>query len=105
MNKIFNFLNRYGVIIIIVLLLLIVMRNCSINSNMKKIEKRQNAMIENVSKKVDSIADNAVTETDLKIEGLKAEKRMIQSCDRKKFDLERENAIDKEIKELEKNKK
>jgi hypothetical protein len=38
------------------------------------------------------------------IEGLKSEKRMIQSTDRRKLDVERENQIDIEIKKLESNK-
>jgi hypothetical protein len=38
----------------------------------------------------------------LKIEGLKTEKRMIQSTDRKILDVNRQSEIDKEIQELEK---
>jgi hypothetical protein len=38
------------------------------------------------------------------IEGLKSEKRMIQSTDRRKLDVDRENQIDIEIKKLESNK-
>ena len=105
MKKILDFLNRYGVIIIIGLMLIITMKECSNGSKIKKMEKRQTAAIENVTNKVDSMSNAAVTLTDLKIEGLKSEKRMIQSCDRKRFDLDRENQIDREIAELEKNKK
>ena len=39
---------------------------------------------------------------DLKIEGLKAEKRMIQATDRKMLDVQRQTAIDEELKKLEK---
>jgi len=39
-------------------------------------------------------------EKSLRIEGLKAEKRMIQSTDRKMLDVQRQSAIDKEIQEL-----
>lgn len=105
MKKILDFLNRYGVIIIICLMLVLAMKECSNGSKIKKMEKRQTAAIENVTNKVDSMSNAAVTLTDLKIEGLKSEKRMIQSCDRKRFDLDRENQIDREIAELEKNKK
>lgn len=65
-------------------------------------EKKQTAVIEVLSKKIDSLSTFSVSVTDLKIEGLKAEKRAIEACDRRKFDLQRENEIDKEIKELEK---
>ena len=37
----------------------------------------------------------------IQIEGLKSEKRMIQSTDRKILDVNRQNEIDKEIKNLE----
>lgn len=86
-------------------MLILAMKECANGSKIKKLEKRQTAAIENATNKVDSMSNAAVTLTDLKIEGLKSEKRMIQSCDRKRFDLDRENQIDREIAELEKNKK
>ena len=42
------------------------------------------------------------TKRELKIEGLNSEKRMIQSTDRKLFDMNRQSEIDKEISQLEK---
>jgi hypothetical protein len=39
---------------------------------------------------------------ELKVEGLKAEKRMIQSTDRKILDVNRQAEIDKELQQLEK---
>jgi hypothetical protein len=41
-----------------------------------------------------------ITSNDLKIEGLKAEKRMIQSVDRRLLDVHRQTEIDKEIESL-----
>ena len=71
------------------------------NSNIKRLTKE----VKQTEITIDSIQANQITqekfETALKIEGLKAEKRMIQSTDRKKFDLERENAIDTELQKLE----
>ena len=72
-------------------------RTCSTNSNIKRLTKE----IKQTELVIDSIQKNQITATDLKIEGLKSEKRMIQSTDRKKFDLEREIAIDKELEKLE----
>ena len=43
----------------------------------------------------------SVTKTDLTIEGLKSEKRMIQSTDRRILDVNRQTEIDNEIIELE----
>jgi hypothetical protein len=40
------------------------------------------------------------TKTDLEIEGLKSEKRMIQASDRKILDVQRQTEIDNEIKKL-----
>ena len=102
MKKIIEFLNKYAVIIITCLLIIVFFKECSLNSRMKKFEKRQGALIENVENKIDTLSEKTVTKTDLKIEGLKSEKRMIQSCDRKKLDMDREKEIDIELKELEK---
>jgi hypothetical protein len=41
-------------------------------------------------------------EVKMKIEGLKSEKRMIQSTDRKLLDVNRQSEIDKEIEKIEK---
>ena len=105
MKKIIDFLNRWGVIIIIVLLLIISLKNCSNGKKITKYNKTQTEAIANINKKVDSLAAIQVTDADLRIEGLKSEKRMIQSCDRKRFDLDRENQIDRELAELEKSRK
>lgn len=103
MKKITDFFNAYGAVIITALLLLLFMKECSVGKRVKRMEKRQGERIEALACEVDSLSGAAVTATDLKIEGLKSEKRMIQSCDRKRFDLDRENQIDREIKELENN--
>lgn len=105
MKKIIDFLNRWGVIIIIALLLIISTKNCSNGKKIKKYNKSQTEAIANLDRKVDSLSAVQVTDIDLRIEGLKAEKRMIQSCDRKRFDLDRENQIDRELAELEKSRK
>lgn len=105
MKKIINFFNQYGLIIISALLLILMMKECSVNKRIKKEEKKQTVLIETVINKVDSIEKSALTSKDLKIEGLKSEKRMIQSCDRNRFDLNRENQIDSEIAEIEKQSK
>ena len=56
-------------------------------------------------KEVQSIKDSTYTKEELnlrlQIEGLKAEKRMIQSTDRKILDVNRQTQIDNEIKTLE----
>ena len=50
--------------------------------------------------KVDSLS--LELQKQIKIEGLKSEKRMIQSTDRKIMDVNRQTEIDKEISQLDK---
>lgn len=59
----------------------------------KKLEKK----ITKLQIQVDSMQKSAITAKHLHIEGLLVEKRMIQSVDRKLFDLEREKEIDREL--------
>jgi hypothetical protein len=78
------------------LLVLLFFRTCG--SDSKSINKR----IDKLTVKVDSLQTTTTTKKDLQIEGLKAEKRMIQSTDRKMLDVTRQSNIDKEIDALSK---
>jgi hypothetical protein len=71
------------------------MRTC--NSDVRSLNKR----IDKISNKVDSLEMIIVTHEDLRLEGLRAEKRMIQSTDRKMLDVTRQAEIDKQINALE----
>ena len=62
--------------------------------------KSVNKRIDILSEKIDSLETISVNKTDLTIEGLKSEKRMIQSTDRKMLDVTRQTEIDKEIETL-----
>ena len=64
--------------------------------------KQLNKRVDTLSSKIDSMEVNMVHKNDLTIEGLKAEKRMIQSTDRKMLDVSRQSEIDKEIEKLNK---
>lgn len=77
-------------IITIVLLSVLVLKTCSLNT------ERIHSKIDELVQRVDTLP----TKTDMKIEGLKVEKRMIQSADRKIFDLNRQKEIDEELKLL-----
>ena len=105
MKKILDFLNRYGMIVLICFMLVIMVKTCATNAKVKRFDKKQTENIGVINDRIDSIKKYQITDVDLRIEGLKAEKRMIQSTDRKRFDLERENQIDKELKELEQQRK
>lgn len=105
MKKALEFLNKYGILIIICLMLCVMVKTCSTNKKVKRFDKRQTEQVEQINERIDSIRKYQITDTDLRIEGLKSEKRMIQSTDRKRFDLEREKQIDAELKTLEEQKR
>jgi hypothetical protein len=56
----------------------------------------------NLQNSVDSLSRVSISDTELRIEGLKSEKRMIQSTDRTILDVNRQSAIDTEIEALQK---
>jgi len=95
MKKFDEFVDKYYRKIFFFLLLVIFFNTCG-NPN-KSINKR----LDKLSDKIDSLETTTVTKTDLTIEGLKSEKRMIQSTDRKMLDVQRQADIDAEIKKLE----
>ena len=96
MNKFQTFINKNFNIIVLSLLVILFLRTCG--SDSKSINKR----IDKLSGQVDSLQNTTVTKKELQIEGLKAEKRMIQSTDRKMLDVTRQSEIDKEIENLSK---
>ena len=95
MKKLNEFLDNNYRKVFLFLLVVIFVNTCS-NPN-KSVNKR----IDTLSQKIDSLENVTVTKKSLQIEGLKAEKRMIQSTDRKILDVQRQTAIDAEIKKLE----
>lgn len=90
MDKLNNFLAKHGIKVIIVLLFLTYVKSCSIDSELTKVKKHL------------TVIDSLPTQKQLQIEGLKAEKRMIQATDRKMLDVQRQTEIDAELKKLEK---
>lgn len=94
MKKVLNFIDTWGLRIVTVLVLLIFFKTCNTNTNIKKTETTLN-------KRVDSLVSvtNKI-QKEIKIEGLRSEKRMIQSTDRKIMDVNRQSEIDKEIEKL-----
>jgi len=96
MNNFTKFINKYFNLAVLSLLLILLLRNCS--SDNKAVNKR----IEALSQKIDTLNKTSVTHQDLQIEGLRTEKRMIQSTDRKIIDVNRQSEIDKELNELSK---
>jgi len=80
-------------IILLCLFCLLLLKQCGIGRDLERIKKENSR----ISVKMDSL----VSKKDLLIEGLKTEKRMIQSTDRKMIDVNRQATIDQEIQKLE----
>ena len=101
MNKFNKFFADHGIKIIIVIMVLTYFKSCSIDSEVEGIKKELKIEHESTAQIKESIK-NLPTNTDIIIEGLNAEKRMIQGTDRKMLDVQRQNEIERLIDELEK---
>jgi phosphopantetheine adenylyltransferase len=97
MNKFEEFVDKHFRKIALFLLIVILFNTCG--NPVKPLNKRVDAL----STKIDSLSTISVNKKDLVIEGLKSEKRMIQSVSRNLVDRERERSIDKELDSLSKN--
>ena len=94
-------IKSYSWAITLFLTLIILLRQCGVNRDLDRLEK--NSKIQ--SSYMDSLCTkNELNKIIVEIEGLKAEKRMIQSTDRKIMDVNRQSEIDLEIKKLENSK-
>jgi hypothetical protein len=100
MTKVINFLKVWGVTIVITLMFI---KTCSINNRIDKLYKDIDKQVISLDStiKSETVSKNEIQKM-LLIEGLKSEKRMIQSTDRKMLDVNRQTEIDKEIELLEK---
>lgn len=97
MNKFEAFIDKHFRKIALFLLIVILFNTCG--NPVKPLNKR----VDTLSNKIDSLSTISVNKKDLQIEGLKSEKRMIQSVSRNLVDRERERSIDKELDSLSKN--
>jgi len=83
MKAILNFIDAWGVRIMVFLVVIIFFKTCTTNTK-----------VQNVNDSVDSLSVKLRKE--IKIEGLKSEKRAIQASDRKILDVNRQTEIDQE---------
>jgi len=89
MKAILNFIDAWGGRIMFFLVIIVFFKTCTTNTK-----------VQNVNDSVDSLSVKLRKE--IKIEGLKSEKRAIQASDRKILDVNRQTEIDQEISKLEK---
>ena len=87
MKSILNFIDSWGNRIMFFLVVIIFFKTCTTNTK-----------VQDVNDSVDSLSVKLHRE--IKIEGLKSEKRAIQASDRKILDVNRQTQIDQEIKQI-----
>ncbi len=95
-----NFIKTHFDKFILAFMLIVILQQCNNSSRISKIEKQEKL----TNSKLDSICTTTELSKYLELEGLKAEKRMIQSIDRKLLDVNRQSEIDLAIKKLESSK-
>ena len=102
MKRFDEFLTKHWTKLVLILLITIFV-NTSGNPN-KTVNKRIYSLsvkVDSLTTEINTIKASTLTKTDLQIEGLKVEKRMIQSTDRRILDVNRQSEIDQELKKLE----
>ena len=97
MKKFEELIEKRWKLVSLAFLLLIFVNTCG---NPNKVTNRR---VQDLTNQLDSLKKVVATKKDLQIEGLKAEKRMIQATDRTMMDVQRKSQIDAEISSLEKN--
>ena len=91
-----NFIKLHFEKFVLAFMLIVFLQQCNNSSRLSKIEKQEKI----TNAQLDSLCTTKELNKYLEIEGLKAEKRMIQSTDRKIFDVNRQSEIDLQIKKL-----
>ena len=96
MEKFRLFITKWQSTILVTLFFLFFLGQCSTNKTIDRMRKDNLKLTSNIDSLKQMIEDfTPITNKDLKLEGLKAEKRMIQSIDRKLLDVTRKSEIDK----------
>lgn len=90
--KILEFLKKYQQQILLFLFVMLLFRTCGTGSEVTRLRKEVESQR--------NVLENLPTKKDIKIEGLKVEKRMIQATDRKMLDVQRQTEIEQEIDKL-----
>jgi hypothetical protein len=96
MKALNQFFIDHGSKLIVILLILLYLKSCGVDKEVNRLKKE----VAETSAKTTEMINQLPTANDLKIEGLNAEKRMIQATDRKLLDVQRQTEIENEIKKL-----
>ena len=90
--KFLEFLKKYQQQILLFLFVMLLFRTCGTGSEVTRLRKEVESQR--------TVLENLPTKIDIKVEGLKVEKRMIQATDRKMLDVQRQTEIEQEIDKL-----
>lgn len=91
--KILDTLKKFQQQILLLLFVLLFLRSCGTGSESTKLRKELESQ--------KTLLNELPTKTDIQIEGLKVEKRMIQATDRRLLDVRRQTEIETLINKLE----
>jgi hypothetical protein len=97
MQKIMKFIEKHGLIII---LMLMILATCTENMSKRMSEKKLNRQLDSIKTEIKLTRQELQKE--IKVEGLKAERRMIDATDRKILDMNRQTKIDSILQQLDK---
>ena len=98
MQKLFDFVNKYGYMILLLLLLISFQHGCFVDRKFKKINKQLHTMQQENDSLINQLS---VDMTKLiHLEGLETELRLIEATDRTLLDVERQYKIREEIKKM-----
>jgi hypothetical protein len=97
MQKIMKFIEKHGLIII---LMLMILATCTENMSKRMNEKKLYRQLDSIKTEIKLTRQELQKE--IKVEGLKAERRMIDATDRKILDMNRQTKIDSILQQLDK---
>jgi hypothetical protein len=97
MKKVTDFIEKYGLIL---LLVLIITSTCSSGMSKRRSEKKISDQFDSLKTEIKTLKNELKKE--IKVEGLKVERRMIDATDRKILDVNRQTKIDSILQQLEK---
>ncbi|MFN7656256.1 MAG: hypothetical protein ACK5OW_00535 [bacterium] len=102
MKTITEFIDKWAIRVMFPLVIIVFFKTCNTNNKVEKTREELTFKVDSINNVVKQSASKPEIEKMIKIEGLKSEKRMIQSTDRKILDVNRQSEIDKEIETLNK---
>jgi hypothetical protein len=102
MKTITEFIDKWAIRVMFPLVIIVFFKTCNTNNKVEKTREELTFKVDSINNVIKQSASKSEIEKIIKVEGLKSEKRMIQSTDRKLLDVNRQSEIDKEIQNLEK---